>query len=65
MPIRSYKPKQIVTLLRQFEIEIANGSEKRVFVSYRFRAFRITPTGDAIRRKQGEQLRTDTALEFV
>jgi hypothetical protein len=25
MPIRKYKPEQIVTLLRQIEVEIANG----------------------------------------
>jgi len=26
MPIKRYKPEQIVTLLRQIEVEIANGT---------------------------------------
>jgi hypothetical protein len=33
MPIRKYKPEQIVTLLRQVEVGLANGSEHAATMS--------------------------------
>ena len=30
MPMKRYKPEQIVNLLRQIEVEIANGAAKRL-----------------------------------
>ncbi len=30
MPMKKYKPEQIVTMLRQIEVEIANGKKRLV-----------------------------------
>ena len=32
MPIKRYKPEQIVSVLRQIEVEIANGNDRTEFL---------------------------------